>query len=206
MKKSFLLVLMLFISLLIHANPCFEEIEDMAFVTILARSSVPALALEGVSFISADDDDAFPEKVTYRNSDFSTYLDSLSERPRFSSIWQRAIYSAVQNSATMKKTKQRLYERNYRKGSTVVSGTVSLEPKTRLKKAELLLSSDFSSVNVDADVDLLLRKDGEKYVIKGKINVRGDDSRFISVTSRDISVNGVYYKIGLKYRLTKAAQ
>ncbi len=204
MKKfTSVLLFLLFLSLVLSANPCFEEVEDAAFATILSYASTPKIPLSGVSCTSSDDESAFPGRVTYTSSDLSTYLECLNTKPECSSLWENAVYSMMQRGATMKKVKAKLGETDYRKGDVIISGTVDLEPKTELKKLDLVLANDFSSVDVDCRADLLLTKNGEKYTIKGTFNVSGDEDRVLSVTSSDMTVNGTYYKVSVKYRLTK---
>ena len=203
--KKFLCLLFFLLSVffLLSANPCFEEVEDTAFTTILSYSSIPKIPLDGVSYTESDDESALPERVTYSSADLSTFLGNLNTKPDCSSLWESAVYSMMQRGATMKKTKAKLEQAGYRKGDVTVSGTVDISSKTPLKKLELVLGNDFSSVDVDCTANLLLTKNGEKYIIKGTFNVSGDENRILSVTSSDMTVNGIYYRVSVKYRLTK---
>ena len=207
MKKFTLaLFFLLVLPLLLAANPCFEELEDAAFTTILSYASIPKIPLCGVSYSGGDDESAIPGRITYCNSDLSTYLEALTDGPGCSSIWEKAVYSVIERGATMKRIREKLRDEGYRKGDVVINGTVDLEEESALKKMELVLANDFSSVDVDCRTDLLLLKNGERYVIKGNFNVRGDRDRVLSVTSSDITVNGIYYKVSVKYRLTKVKE
>ena len=203
MKKALLVMLMLLLVFFLHANACFEDVENAAFSTIAAFSSVPKIPLSGVT-VNVGENELIPESITYRDSDLSSYLDDLDTKPHCSSIWENALYSMTQRGATMQKVKSMLREAGYEKGDAVLNGNITLSCVTQPEKNEIIFSTDLSSIDVDADVDLLMKKDGKNYIIKGTLSVKGDSERVLSVTSDNLSVNDIYYRVSLKYKLTKA--
>ena len=203
MKKVLLVFLLLLLAVFLSANACFEEVENMALSTIAAFSSIPKIPLSGVT-VTVNGDELIPEKITYRDSDLSHYLDDLSTKPECSSLWENALYSMTQRGATMQKVKSMLRDAGYREGDVTVSGDISLSCVTQPKTSEIVFSTDLSSIDVAADVDLLLKKAGKNYRIKGTLNIKGDSERVLSVTSENMCVNDTYYRVSLKYRLTKA--
>lgn len=203
MKKVFLVLFLLLVTALVWANACFEDVENTALSTIAAFSSIPKIPLSGVT-ITGGDDDLIPQKITYSGSDLSYYLGDLSTKPKCSSIWENALYAMTQRSATMQKVKSMLSDAGYSKGDAVISGDVTLSCIEKPKKDEIVFSTDLSSIDVDADLDLILKKPGKSYIIKGTLNIKGDSERTLSVTSSDLRVNDIYYRVSLKYRLTKA--
>ncbi len=203
MKKVFLVLILILVTAFLSANACFEDVENTALSTIAAFSSIPKIPLSGVTFTGGDDD-LIPQKITYSSSDLSNWLADLSTKPKCSSIWENALYAMTARSATMQKVKAMLEDAAYTKGDAVISGTVSLSCVEKPKKDEIVFSTDLSSIDVDADLDLILKKSGKSYIIKGTLNIKGDSGRTLSVTSSDLRVNDIYYRVSLKYKLTKA--
>lgn len=202
MRKFLLLLILLFFSFLLFSSPCYEDVETAAFSTILARTSIPALNLEGVTFIG-DEDKIIPERIVYENSDLSTYLTSLNTRPGGMAFWMLPLYSLTQNGTTMKKTKKRLEDAGYEKGSVVISGVVDVSSESEINKLDYITKGSLSSVDITCDSDLIVKKDGEEYILKGIFKIKGDESGILSVVSDNLTLNGEAYRINVKYRKEK---
>ncbi len=203
MKRLLLILIAALFCGSLFANPCFEELENASFTTILCRTSVPELSLQGVTFVKGDDE-IIPKRIIYSDSDLSNYFSALNTKPEISSIWESAMYSLTQRGATMQKTKEKLKKADYKKGDCLLNGTVDITSKSKIKKLEFLTSGSLDSVDVDCTVDLTLKKGLERYIIKGTFNIKGDKNKVLEITSEDVTVNGKFYLVSVKYQLTKA--
>lgn len=202
MKKLFCLLLGLFVLLSLHSAPCYEELENAAFTAILCHTSIPSLPLDGVTFYG-DDDDVIPDKIVFDNSDLSLYLDALNTKPKMN-FFQGALYSITQNGATMQRTKKKLEEAGYQKGDVLISGVADITSNSKVNKLEFITTGNLSSIDVDVDSDLIITKNSEEYIIKGTFNIKGGKDKILTITSDDVTVNGVPYDVDVKYKLTKA--
>lgn len=203
MKKWFVLFSLLFLSLFLFASPCFEEVETIVLATISSRASIPELTLNGVK-MKGDDDLIIPSSVEYENSDASFYLENLSTKPKKLSLWESALFNMTQRNPSMIKTKEILREADYKKGEVVTNGRIKITALSEVKTLDIVMSSDLSSIDIDAELDLTLKIKNKNYIIKGTLHIDGSSDRILSVYSNNISVNDTYYKVSLKYKLTKA--
>ena len=110
----------------------------------------------------------------------------------------------TQRNPSMIKTKEILREADYKKGEVVTNGRIKITTHSEVKTLDIVMSSDLSSIDIDADLDLTLKIKNKSYIIKGTLHIDGSSDRILSVYSNDISVNDTYYKVSLKYKLTKA--
>lgn len=202
MKKWIIFIAVFLMPFLIWSSPCFEEVEAIVLSTISSKASIPEIKLKGVK-IEGDEDYLIPHTVEYDKSDVSTYLKSLSTKPEITSIWDNALYNLTQRNPTMVKTKEILEDMGYKKGEVIVDGSISIEALSDPKTIEIVMGNDLSSINVSASLDLTLKIKSKRYIIKGTVLIEGDNKRILSVTSTDISVNDTYYKVSVKYKLTK---
>lgn len=203
MKRLLLIFAIVSVYMSLSANPCFEEVENASFTTILCRTSIPQLPLQGVT-MTGDEDEIIPDRIVYSDSDLSNYLTALNTKPEISSLWENALYSLTQRGATMKKTKTKLEEADYRKGDVILNGTVDITSNSRIKKLDFVTSGNLTSVDVDAEADLTVQKGSESYKIEGTFNIKGDKDKVLNITSEDVTVNGKSYLVSVKYQLTKA--
>lgn len=202
MRKILVSIVFLFSALILFSSPCYEDVETAAFSTILARSSIPTLSLMGVTFIG-DDDEIIPDRIIYESSDLSTYLESLNTKPEGMPFWKIPLYTLTQNGATMKKTKKKLADAGYEKGDVVITGTVDITSSSPVNKIDYITRGSLSSINMTCDSDLIVKKDGEEYILNGVFTIKGDESGTLSVVSDDLTVNGELYNVDVKYRKEK---
>lgn len=201
MKKLLVLIFIFSLSFLLFASPCFEEVETIVLSTILVRASIPELKLNGVYFSNSDT--LIPDKVEYKNSDLSLYSENLSTKPENISFFDNALFYMSQQSPTMIQIKEELKEKNYKKGDCIVSGKIEVESKIDISALDIALTSDFSSISVKANINLVLTSFGNVYSINGVIYVNGDKDRTLTVTSPSIEVNRTRYKVDLEYKMRK---
>ncbi len=201
MKKLLVLIFIFSLSFLLFASPCFEEVETIVLSTILVRASIPELKLNGVYFSNSDT--LIPDKVEYKNSDLSLYSENLSTKPENISFFDNALFYMSQQSPTMIQIKEELKEKNYKRGDCIVSGKIEVESKIDISALDIALTSDFSSISVKANINLVLTSFGNVYSINGVIYVNGDKDRTLTVTSPSIEVNRTRYKVDLEYKMRK---
>lgn len=201
MKKILVLFFIFSLSFLLFASPCFEEVETIVLSTILVRASIPELQLNGVYFSNSDS--LIPDKVEYKKSDLSLYLEDLSTKPENISFFDNALFYMSQQSPTMIQIKEELKEKNYKEGDCIVSGKIEVESKMDISALDIALTSDFSSISAKANIDLVLTIFGNVYDINGVIYVNGDKDRTLTVTSPSIEVNRTRYKVDLEYKMRK---
>ncbi len=202
MKKLLCLIALFFVVLSLYSSPCYEELENAAFTAILCHTSIPTLPLDGVT-IYGDDDDIIPDKIVFDNSDMSLYLDALNTKPKMN-FFQSALYSITQNGATMQRTKKKLEEADYQEGDVLISGVADITSYSKVNKLDFITTGNLSSIDVDVDSDLIITKYSEEYIIKGTFNIKGGKDKILTITSDDVTVNGVPYDVEVKYKLTKA--
>lgn len=203
MKKVFLLFSLILVAAFLTAGGCFEDVENTVFASAAAFSSIPKSSLSGVTF-TVGNNELVPGKVTYSSSDLSFYLSDLSTRPASLSLWEYALYAVRAKSAMFEQVKRRLSDALYSEGDAVMSGEIALSCIREPEKKEIMFLTDLSSIDIEAELNLMLKKAGKTYIIKGTLNVKGDSDRTLTVTSEDLYVNDTYYEVSMKYRLTKA--
>lgn len=203
MKKVFLLLSLILVAAFLTAGGCFEDVENTVFASAAAFSSIPRSSLSGVTFTPGNNE-LVPEKITYSSSDLSCYLSDLSTMPASMSLWEYALYAVSTKSAMFEQVKRRLNDALYREGDAVMDGEVILSCIKKPEKNAVIFLTDLSSIDIEAELNLMLKKAGKTYIIKGTLNVKGDSERTLTVTSEDLYVNDTYYEVGLKYRFTKA--
>lgn len=202
MRKPLFILLFLFSAFFLFSSPCYEDVESAAFSVILARTSIPTLMLDGVTFIG-DDDEIIPDKIIFNNSDLSTYLDTLNTKPDNIPFWKIPLYNLTQNGATMKKTKKKLESAGYNKGDVVISGEVDILEKSSINKFDYLTTGSLTSLSVKCRPHLIIQKGGEEYIMEGTFNIEGDEEGTMHVYSDMLTLNGEFYRVDVKYRREK---
>ncbi len=202
MKKLLCLFVGLSALFSLFASPCYEEVETAAFTAILCHTSIPSLPLNGVTFYG-EEENIIPDKIVFDNSDMSLYLDALNTKPKMN-FFQSALYSITQNGSTMQKTKKKLQERAYKTDEVIINGEADITSNSSVNKLEFITTGNLSSIDVDVYADLVITKNEEKYIINGTFNIKGGKDKILTVTSSNVTVNGIPYDVEVKYKLTKA--
>ena len=169
-----------------------NDLKPISMAIAGAYLNKPKIELEGVEIIKGEG--ILPRRIEFVSSDASSYLYSLNN-PRSKGFF--GIFSTLTSafSPLVSKAQDMLIVRDFQDGEVVLDGWIDIQGGNNLDLMDMLLASDFSSLNLSGQGEIALSGARDISVVFD-VDIVSDDANNIKIDFNDLCLDGNAIKTG----------